>query len=250
MSKLYKRLLDKFKANKIPVLNWFYHYVEYLEPLKDYEYLCNFGFSLIKGELVLRDKEKLEKAFDRAWENRDFEINKFWSRAAYFWGFIALIFAGYLTLIANNKFILIKNPYVELYIICMGVLFSIAWCFVILGSKRWQTNWEAHIDRLENFVSGPIYKTLHHRSLSYSVSKINLVLSLIVISVWLGFLYDYLSANHFLPGSNLASNNINWHVVIPLILTLLFGLMFSSGYCKGSTKTQKHKFYRRDYSEY
>lgn len=249
MKKFCKKIWENLVSNQIPVINWFYQFVEYIDPLEDEDYLCNFGFSKINGQLILRDRDKLEKAFNRVWENRDFEINKFWSRAAYFWGFIALVFGAYITLYSNNKFALIKDPYMELYIICIGILSSIAWIYVILGSKRWQTNWEAHIDKLENYVTGPIYKTLHHRGLSYSVSKINFVLSLIVFTVWLGFLYDYLSINQFLPWSDLASNSINWHVLIPLILTLLFGLMFSTGYTKGTTKTKKHKFYRRDHSE-
>lgn len=226
--------------------SWFYKPSIKVNPLNNEKYYTSFGFSMIGGQLVLRDKEKLDVAYKRAWENRDFEINKFWARAAYFWGFIALIFGAYITLISSDKFQGIKYPYFELYIVCLGLLFSIAWYFVIIGSKRWQENWEQHIDKLEDFVSGPIYKTLYYRSSFFSVSKINQVLSVVVISVWLGFLLNYLKTNNFLPDWNSKLKNINYDVLIPLILTLIFYIVFRFGYCKGEVKSKKYKFMRRD----
>ena len=49
------------------------------------------------------EKNKTLEAYNRAWQNRDFEINKFWSRSAYFWGFIAAIFAGFIAVVTNEK---------------------------------------------------------------------------------------------------------------------------------------------------
>lgn len=74
MRKICKKIYDKLVSNQIPVINWFYQFVEYIDPLEDEDYLCSFGFSKINGQLILRDYDKLEKAFNRVWENRDFEI--------------------------------------------------------------------------------------------------------------------------------------------------------------------------------
>lgn len=80
----------------------------YSSPNKDYievsdeEYYSSFGLEKDdNGWEVLENKNgknKIEFAYERAWQNRDFEINKFWTRAAYFWGFIVLIFGAYLKL--------------------------------------------------------------------------------------------------------------------------------------------------------
>jgi uncharacterized BrkB/YihY/UPF0761 family membrane protein len=135
------------------------------------KYYSGFGFSLWNGELRLSDKDMLESALEKAWENRNYEIDKFWSRAAYFWAFLALIFGAYFTVVSKNMSL--ENPYLELYLICLGVVFSVGWIFVIKGSKRWQENWERHIDKLEDWVTGPLYKTIYSEYTYYSVSKIN-----------------------------------------------------------------------------
>jgi hypothetical protein len=128
------------------------------------------------------DKKKMQAAYKRAWQNRDFEIDKFWTRSAYFWGFIAAIFVGYTAVITSKKEI---SANVDVYLVSLGLLFSVAWLLVIKGSKRWQENWEAHIDQLENEITGPLYKTVYRRGKTfYSVSKVNEVLAWIVIVFW------------------------------------------------------------------
>jgi hypothetical protein len=36
-------------------------------------------------EVEIPQNVKLEKALEPAWMNRDYEIDKYWSRATYFW---------------------------------------------------------------------------------------------------------------------------------------------------------------------
>jgi hypothetical protein len=73
-------------------------------------------------------------------------------------------------------------------------LFCLSWYLVIRGSKEWQRNWEAHIDHLEEYVSGPIYKTLYYSGKRfYSVSKLNEVMALVICIVWCGLFYQYTS---------------------------------------------------------
>lgn len=125
---------------------------------------------------------RLDAALERAWKNRDFEIDKYWSRATYFWAFIASAFVGYISTISSDKIIpnFKEAPFL---LACIGLLFSVAWVFVNEGSKKWQENWEKHIDMLEDDVTGPLYKTTTTR-VGYSVSKINKKVSEFVLSIW------------------------------------------------------------------
>jgi hypothetical protein len=209
----------------------------------DVEYLKSFGFSEVGSELVLRDREKLLLAYERAWQNRDFEINKFWSRAAYFWAFIAVEFGAYFALLTK------ADPhlkYVEAWLICVSTIFSVAWYFVILGSKRWQENWEAHIDMLENYVTGPLYKTIYYKGTFYSVSKINEVLSVVVFIVWIGILASSLSRNFLFPWDSKAGLEADFFVIIPIFMMCFFSVVIAFGYCRNDFYTRKNRFFRRD----
>ncbi|RZL54271.1 MAG: hypothetical protein EOO93_20200 [Pedobacter sp.] len=156
--------------------NWLIAKKHQYTELSAAEYYERFGILLDvrTGIKHVCDKGKLEKAYNKAWENRDFEINKFWTRAAYFWGFIVLIFGAYLNIITGETSQRSTALHLDLFLNLLGILFSFAWYFVILGSKAWQQNWEAHIDWLEDCVSGPLYKTIFYSSNRfYSVSKLN-----------------------------------------------------------------------------
>jgi hypothetical protein len=130
-------------------------------------------------------KEALKQALDI----RKFEIDLYWKRATYFWTFIAAALGGYL--VAQ------QNPgafEISYLLCCIGLVFSVAWYFVNRGSKAWQRNWEAHVDLLEDEVMGPLYKTgvdrYKYRLLDltaaypFSVSKINQILNVFVIAIW------------------------------------------------------------------
>jgi hypothetical protein len=145
---------------------------------------------------INHDIKRLKAAFNKAWEIRNFEIDKFWQRSAYFWGFIAFIFGGYVYCITSESRYIVKSMYIDLYMILLGGIFSVAWLFVICGSKRWQDNWEAHIDKLEDEITGPLYKTVYYKGRRYySVSKINEVLAWVVIVVWCILLIRYVFDN-------------------------------------------------------
>lgn len=78
---------------------------------------------------------------------------------------------------------------------CLGVVFSVAWYFVNRASKFWQENWEKHVDLLEDSVVGPLYKTVLSDAdlrftkwsgpYRFSVSKLNQLLSLFVVLLFL-----------------------------------------------------------------
>jgi membrane protease YdiL (CAAX protease family) len=146
---------------------------------------------------IKKKNNKLHKrAFKKAWEIRNFEINKFWQRSAYFWGFIAIIFGGYIHVVTGESKDIVQKMHLDLYVILLGCIFSVAWVLVIRGSKRWQDNWEAHIDRLEENITGPLYKTIYYSGNKfYSVSKINEILAVVVVVVWVFLLFRYFYDN-------------------------------------------------------
>jgi hypothetical protein len=135
-------------------------------------------------------KSKAERALKLALDIRKFEIELYWKRATYFWAFLAVILAGYATvLVAKDTLPQIKLDAL-LVISCLGIVFSLAWHFVNQGSKFWQENWENHVDLLEDEVNGPLYKTVMSRNgvqrwqpwqaFPFSVSRINQILSSVV----------------------------------------------------------------------
>ncbi|MCM3904811.1 MAG: hypothetical protein ND866_24200 [Pyrinomonadaceae bacterium] len=63
-----------------------------------------------RGRLVDIDPVKAERAFNKAWETRNFEIELYWKRATYFWAFIASAFVGYFGLV-NADVYRLENRY-------------------------------------------------------------------------------------------------------------------------------------------
>lgn len=219
------------KKDKHPVLN-------------RQEYYARFGI-IKEGEeyKVMEEKrDMLLKAYNKAWENRDFEINKFWTRAAYFWGFIVLAFGGYLTLLTGSNTKDAIRMHLDLYLLLLGFLFSITWYLVILGSKNWQRNWEHHIDFLEDYVSGPIYKTIYYsKKGSHSVSKLNEMMAIFVVIVWLGLLIQYIAEHYEFE----ISSKTDWFSTIAIASAIVFAIILSFGYSSGSYKADEKGFIDR-----
>ena len=147
------------------------------------------------------NRDRVKNALDKAWEVRDFEIGLYWKRATYFWAFIATIFAGFFVVLGNKHFYgmpFLNRNSVLLLISSFGVVFSLSWLLVNAGSKFWQENWEEHIKNLEFEYYGVLYGKLapeQSKKYHYSVSKINLIDSCFVVTIWLlFFIYCLISA--------------------------------------------------------
>ena len=216
------------------------------------EYYAKFGITVKKrqdgtSKYKITNRKKLEMAYNRAWDTRNFEIERYWQRTAYFWGFIVLIFGGYISIITRNNNNGYINEYLSLYLIALGIVFTIGWFLVIIGSKTWQQNWESHIDMLENFISGPLYKTVNYRGRCfYSVSKINEILSVCVFLIWLGLFIEYLLG--YKP--SISPKNIDWNVSITFLLVVLASIIMLFGYPVSNYKSEKKKFFdRRNHEE-
>ena len=164
-------------------------------------------------------EKRVDKALERAWLNRDFEISHYWKRAAYFWTFIAVDFAGYFALVNSSNYqnneSLLK---LELILICLGYIFSLAWILANLGSKKWQQNWENHIVKLENDITGPLYKTIINKQ-SYSVSKINIRVNLVVLFIWVIIGFEF-----FISKFKIGIDNIDYFTTATIAITTILSL--------------------------
>ncbi|MEL7686684.1 hypothetical protein AAG596_04210 [Citromicrobium bathyomarinum] len=129
--------------------------------------------SRYREQLSLSDcgpSESHLRALERAHELRKFEIENYWRRSTYFWGFQFVTF-GALALSSNGGDF---DPALVLVIAVLGAL--AAWTAILSarGSKFWQENWEKHVDFLEDEVEGRLHKTaLLRNDVSYSVSRVN-----------------------------------------------------------------------------
>lgn len=135
---------------------------------------------------LFSDANMLESALERAHTIRQFEIELYWKRAAYFWTFIGVAFAGFFAVSVSEPAKVPDKIAYQFTIACIGFVFSLAWYLVNRGSKFWQENWERHIDLLEDGVTGPLQKTvLGSPKDRFSVSRTNLAISVYVQVMWL-----------------------------------------------------------------
>jgi hypothetical protein len=153
--------------------------------MTDEEYYANYKSDLLKT------KRKREKAFEVALKVRELEFNLYWTRLAYGWAFLGVIFAGYMTLHQNGE----PHKQSALIVACLGFVFSVAWYCISRGSASWLRNWEIHTEILEDAVIGPLFKSVMGRETyqwhefwlpyPYSPQRINNILALACVATWL-----------------------------------------------------------------
>lgn len=166
---------------------------EYYELFKDNEITSSDDLAKDCCDLSKKPSKKSSEALKYALDIRKFEIELYWKRASYFWVLIAAALVAYVAVAAKDV-----NHKTELSVIisALGLIFSCGWLAVNKGSKFWQENWEKHVDMLEDRHMGPLYKTVFNNDKgflslggsTYSVSKINLMISFYVVFLWFGLL--------------------------------------------------------------
>lgn len=161
---------------------------------------------LSEGALKLGFTSKTaEPALKNAIENRKIELDLYWRRAAYFWVFIGLTWGAVGKIVFDMKFgdpvrnFNLVQSFILFGVVCIGFCLSLSWYFMNRGSKFWIENWEHQIYQLEGSIIGPSYatnisKVRSERSFHvfpyllgparYSVSKINLLISLFNMILW------------------------------------------------------------------
>ncbi|MDR1812318.1 MAG: hypothetical protein LBQ87_05790 [Candidatus Fibromonas sp.] len=144
-----------------------------------------YNNSFIESSAFPDRTEKIhKKAYKIANDNRKFEISNYWKRANYYWLFQASVYAGYFySLTAEHNKYLCDNPEIIVGITCLGFLTAFAWYLTNKGSKQWQDNWENHVYKLEEGITGPLYKTTSNEN-TFSVSKVNQLVSLFSALAW------------------------------------------------------------------
>ena len=89
-----------------------------------------------------------EKILEYAADVRKFEINLFWQRSLFFWGFIGAAFIAYASFHESNE------KELRAIIASFGLICSIAWTLQNRGSKYWQEAWEQKVRAVERDVLG------------------------------------------------------------------------------------------------
>jgi hypothetical protein len=138
--------------------------------------------------MVERSPQQQQEAqrFQAALQTRQFEIDLFWKRSVFFWGFIGAAFVGIAAL--KNE-----QPTLSLLIAGLGTVCSLSWTLVNRGSKYWQEQWESKVEDVEDFVTGPLFKRREPpqkegwwlSGRQYSVSKLAIAISDYVLLVWI-----------------------------------------------------------------
>lgn len=126
--------------------------------------------------------EAHKAALIRAHELRKFEIENYWKRSSYFWGFQLVSFGALALSAREGQFIL---PAV-LVVSVLGALAALAGILTARGSKFWQQNWEAHVDFLEKAFEGNLHTTVLVRTeIQYSVSRVNERFMEVLFAAWI-----------------------------------------------------------------
>jgi hypothetical protein len=163
----------------------------------------------------MTDKEIMKlKKYDVALATRNFEIELFWKRSLFFWGFIASSFIGYATMLKNQ-------PSLTIVIVAFGFICSLAWTLVNRGSKYWQENWEVIVADLEDDVTGSLFKDIREQkkkgiwlsSRKFSVSKVTIALSDFTVLIWLFLLFYHLICHN------------SALVIIVFTISIIFGVL-------------------------
>lgn len=135
--------------------------------------------------------DRLEKLLYIAIETRRFEIERFWQRSLFFWGFIAAAFVGYAALGKEGLW------EATVMMGCFGLVASLAWSLQNRGAKYWQEAWEQKVELLELRLWGTeLFRNtemLHAAgwfgASRYSVSRLAIMLSDFTVLIWIALIF-------------------------------------------------------------
>lgn len=193
----------------------------------------------------IKDKtyDQIKVTYDKAWNAKNFEIELYWKRANYFWAFQIASFAGYFTIIGSDAYT--NNPQVLYFIVCIGFITGLAWSFTNKGSKVWQRHWEIHVDMLEDKITGPLYKSVTSPK-TFSVSKINEIVSRFILSIWFILGVKYFSEHIIIFTKDFSQ--IDYQVWLSSIFVIYFTFAMVTGYGRGRFGEREVQFYKRKFS--
>lgn len=160
-------------------------------PALDERYLSRTGrplFTAFRATRAARvdGAHAVQKAFDIAHDNRKLEIQLFWQRSLFFWGFVAAALVGYLAAIKDASL-------VAIIFALFGLVCSIVWSQGNRGSKYWQEYWENKVNILQHHTTGNIFYDRKPKNPKFwdvfagrriSVSKLTMALSDFTVFLW------------------------------------------------------------------
>ncbi|MFT3911450.1 MAG: hypothetical protein QM737_18650 [Ferruginibacter sp.] len=196
------------------------------------------------------DSLTLEKLLERAYDIRKFEIDLYWKRATYFWGFLIAAFTAYFIVSDPSKFA--SKPIYELLVVCIGFIFSLSWYLVNRGSLYWQSNWERMIEAIEESLEIDFYKSnlVSKNKVShvfswypYSLGRINIMVSLFVCTIWFGLIILFFIH----PGNRInLCNSAGWEKVVVLVITGVFACILVFKGKSPMNNSKSFSFVKRD----
>lgn len=194
---------------------------------------------------VESDTSIVKAAYEKAWASKNFEIDNYWKRATYFWAFQVASFTAYMAFLSSNYYQ--NNPanrQLLFFIVCIGVITSLAWVLINIGSKFWQRNWEKHVDMLEDKITGPLYKTvyMYKNEVTFSVSKINEIVSRFFVFIWVMLGFKYVSDNIIFQGT---WRDIAIYEITAIFFTLYFVVAMFYGHGRGRFGANKNFDFKR-----
>lgn len=166
------------------------------------------------------------EAYKIAIATRNFEIDLYWKRSLFFWGFIATAAVGYGSLMLKVPPVQ-PQPQLAVLVACFGIVCSLCWSMVNRGSKYWQEHWETMVTELESASKvgvlfraedRPQNKAFWLNSRKLSVSRVAIALSDFTLLVWL-----LVVVNHLLP---YFSDHVALSSEAKTILTIVFTICY------------------------
>jgi hypothetical protein len=185
----------------------------------------------------------MEKArYEASVRALEFEIEQFWKRSLFFWGFIG---AALVAFSAADKHSLLQGVIASFGFVC-----SVVWTLANRGSKFWYESWEDKRIKAEIVVTGELYgkpgpekhekecpgkwlkgkneKWLQGRR--YSPSKLTIVLSDYVAFLWFGLLVSkiikIIMICPCLQIWHILKNWSAWFTCIFMVFSILYGILW------------------------
>jgi hypothetical protein len=154
--------------------------------------------------------------YDAATRAREFEIDLFWKRSLFFWGFQGVAF---IALAAVHG----RSLSLAVVVASFGAMCAWVWTLANRGSKYWYESWEKKLHSAEITLTGPLHSAVEDPKdpgdwLSgerYSVSRLAIGLSDYAVVFWLAAL-----------GYEISTPLCLW---LPPILGYIMAVLFAAG---------------------
>ena len=178
-------------------------------------------FAAILGKEVYNQTSPTEKqlsilneAYKQTLDTRKFEIELYWKRATFMWpinGALLVLIGIFAKLFYDAPIDRRTEYFMAISVISLlGYLISMISSGISQGGKYWQENWEYHLDMLEPFFCGNLFKThFSRRPKPYSISELQDTVNLILLFLWVVILAISISQTPF----------TNWQIITILVIT-------------------------------